>query len=93
MPPLAAADAPRALHADRNAPPSSSAAEAVNARRHPPPESKQSLWLRRFVILSFWTVVIFLGLPVWWKTTAIYRAELPLQDMMDWADGKVVTSN
>ena len=69
--------------------PPSSALDAVRAKKQPPPESKESLWLRRFVILSFWAVVAFLGLPVWWRTTAIYRAELPLQDMTDWADGKV----
>lgn len=26
---------------------------------------------------------------MWWKTTAIYRAELPLDDMMQWSEGKV----
>jgi phosphatidylinositol glycan class S len=55
----------------------------------PPPETRESLWLRRLSILSFWAVVVFLGLPIWLKTTAIYRAELPLQDMTDWAEGKV----
>lgn len=63
--------------------------EATKARTTPPPESAESIWLRRAAILSFWAVVILLGLPVWWKTTAIYRAELPLQDMTDWAEGKV----
>ncbi|KAF2440742.1 hypothetical protein P171DRAFT_368151 [Karstenula rhodostoma CBS 690.94] len=58
-------------------------------RKNPPPETKHSLWLRRAVIASFWAVVAFLGLPVWWKTTAIYRADLPLQDMTAWANGQV----
>lgn len=62
---------------------------AIGARTGPPPESEESIWLRRAAILSFWAVVVLLGLPVWWKTTAIYRAELPLQDMTDWAEGKV----
>ncbi|CAA9965693.1 hypothetical protein CFE70_008595 [Pyrenophora teres f. teres 0-1] len=57
--------------------------------KQPPPESKQSLLLRRLSIASFWAVVVFLGLPIWLKTTAIYRAELPLQEMTDWAEGKV----
>ncbi|KAA8614875.1 GPI transamidase component PIG-S [Pyrenophora tritici-repentis] len=52
-------------------------------------QSKQSLLLRRLSIASFWAVVVFLGLPIWLKTTAIYRAELPLQEMTDWAEGKV----
>ncbi|KAL5390943.1 hypothetical protein DPSP01_001440 [Paraphaeosphaeria sporulosa] len=58
-------------------------------QKQPPPETKQSLWLRRAVIASFWAVVAFLGLPVWYKTTAIYRADLPLQDMTAWANGQV----
>lgn len=62
---------------------------AVETQRGPPPESKEGTWLRRAAILSFWAVVVLLGLPIWWKTTAIYRAELPLQDMTDWAEGKV----
>lgn len=62
---------------------------AVTAKKEPPPESKEAIWTRRLVILSFWAVVILVGLPVWWKTTAIYRADLPLQVMTDWADGKV----
>jgi Phosphatidylinositol-glycan biosynthesis class S protein len=33
--------------------------------------------------------VIFLGLPLWWKTTNIYRAKLPLELMDEWSDGKV----
>lgn len=73
-------------------PPSSSPSN-TNAGPKPPPESAQSLWLRRSVILSFWAVVLLLGLPVWWKTTAIYRSELPIQSMTDWAEGKVRISS
>jgi phosphatidylinositol glycan class S len=62
---------------------------ATALTKQPPPETRESLWLRRLSILSFWLVVVFLGLPIWLKTTAIYRAELPLQDMTDWAEGKV----
>ncbi|KAF1941539.1 hypothetical protein EJ02DRAFT_347519 [Clathrospora elynae] len=62
---------------------------AVKSSNQPPPETKESLWLRRLSILSFWAVVVFLGLPIWLKTTAIYRAELPLQEMTEWAEGKV----
>lgn len=40
------------------------------------------------MILSFWLIVALLGLPIWWYTTTIYRANLPLDDMMEWADGK-----
>jgi len=65
------------------------APQSTKAQSSPPPESHQSIWLRRAAIVSFWAVVVLLGLPVWWTTTAIYRAELPLQDMTDWAEGKV----
>jgi len=67
----------------------SSPLDAVRTKTPPPLETSESLWLRRSVILSFWAVVILLGLPTWWKTTAIYRADLPLSYMTDWADGKV----
>lgn len=74
----------------REAPKETSAVSSKDAKTHkgPPPESKEGIWLRRAAILSFWAVVL-LGLPIWWKTTAIYRAELPLQDMTDWAESKV----
>ena len=68
---------------------SSKSLDAVQTKTQPPPETSKSLWLRRYVILSFWAVVVLLGLPTWWKTTAIYRADLPLPYMTDWADGKV----
>lgn len=57
--------------------------------KSPPPESSTSIHVRSLVIISFWLVVICLGLPTWWWTTSIYRARLPLQEMLEWADGKV----
>jgi hypothetical protein len=63
--------------------------DAVRSQKQPPPESRESIWLRRLAILSFWIVVVFFGLPIWLKTTAVYRAELPLQEMTNWAEGKV----
>ncbi|KAL9605167.1 MAG: hypothetical protein Q9219_000101 [cf. Caloplaca sp. 3 TL-2023] len=66
------------------------AKEAVAAsRRQPPPEAAESIRVRQVVILSFWAIVFFLGIPVWLWTTSIHRARLPLQQMMDWAEGKV----
>src|SRR5271169_5750554 len=70
--------------------PPADAVSAAPKKREPPPESPESAWLRTLVIFSFWAIVLFLGLPIWWRTTAIYRARLPLSQMMDWADGKVV---
>lgn len=34
------------------------------------------------VVLSFWIVVVLLGLPIWWTTTSIYRAKLPTDLML-----------
>ena len=62
---------------------------SVLVKKKPPPESSETLRVRSLVIASFWAVVIFLGLPIWWWTTSIYRARLPLQEMLEWADGKV----
>ena len=55
----------------------------------PPPETFEGLHIRRLVIISFWAVAIVLGLPIWLWTTSIHRARLPLQEMLEWADGKV----
>jgi phosphatidylinositol glycan class S len=60
-----------------------------SAQRVPPPETPEAVQTRFRVIAAFWAVIIFLGFPIWWKTTSIYRAHLPIQDMADWADGKV----
>ncbi|KAF9979761.1 hypothetical protein BGZ65_006054 [Modicella reniformis] len=38
---------------------------------------------RRLILLSVW-VVVLLGLPLWWKTTRVYRAELPYVDIQQW---------
>jgi hypothetical protein len=45
--------------------------------------------LRTKIVLSFWAVVLLLGLPTWLKTTQIYRADLPLEDMFALSDGQV----
>jgi phosphatidylinositol glycan class S len=87
---LVGADASPAIKSIPETPQSpSDPLDAVRTKTPPPPETSASLWLRRYVILSFWAVVVILGLPTWWKTTAIYRADLPLSYMTDWADGKV----
>lgn len=62
---------------------------ATPARKQPPPEKPSDVRRRSYVILSFWLIVLCLGLPIWWETTTIYRADLPLSEMMEWADGKV----
>ncbi|KAL2163612.1 hypothetical protein VTH06DRAFT_5670 [Thermothelomyces fergusii] len=59
-----------------------------STRKPPPPEKPSDVRRRSHIILSFWLIVVCLGLPIWWKTTTIYRADLPLQEMLDWSDGK-----
>jgi len=58
----------------------------------PPRESDKAIWTRRAILLSFWLIALCLGLPLWWKTTTVYRAKLPLALMNDWADGKVMAT-
>lgn len=65
------------------------AVAAIPKKKGPPPEKPRSIRIRLYVIVSFWAIVLLLGLPIWWWTTAIYRADLPLDVMMDWADGRV----
>jgi GPI-anchor transamidase subunit S len=58
------------------------------ARKEPPPEKPSDIRRRSWVTLSFWLIVL-LGVPIWWHTTSIHRAQLPLAEMLGWADGKV----
>jgi phosphatidylinositol glycan class S len=67
----------------------SHAVEQAGKRKEPPPERPEGIRKRLLVIFSFWAIVLFLGLPIWWRTTTIYRARLPLDQMMDWAEGRV----
>ncbi|KAI0204392.1 phosphatidylinositol-glycan biosynthesis class S protein [Astrocystis sublimbata] len=53
-----------------------------------PSERESDIRRRSLIIASFWMLVLCLGIPIWWKTTSIYRASLPLDQMKDWADGK-----
>ncbi|KAJ5492538.1 hypothetical protein N7539_001284 [Penicillium diatomitis] len=60
-----------------------------SAQRVPPPETPEAIQTRFRVIAAFWAVIIFLGFPIWWKTTSIYRAHLPIQEMTEWSEGKI----
>lgn len=66
-------------------------AASPNARKEPPPEKPADARRRTHVVLSFWALILSFGLPIWWHTTSIHRANLPLSDMMDWAEGRVCT--
>ncbi|POS83859.1 hypothetical protein EPUL_004027 [Erysiphe pulchra] len=58
-------------------------------KKDPPPETLECVRNRRLIILSFWVIIVTIGIPIWWTTTAIYRASLPIDQMLDWANGKV----
>ncbi|PHH85874.1 hypothetical protein CDD83_11047 [Cordyceps sp. RAO-2017] len=68
--------------------PADDATATVAPQKQPPPEKPSETRRRTLVVLSFWLVVVALGLPIWWKTTTIYRANLPLDRMLQWAEGK-----
>lgn len=69
------------------APAASPAAEP--GYKMPPPEKPADERQRSYIVLSFWLIVVLLGLPIWWTTTTIYRANLPVDGMLEWAEGKV----
>ncbi|KKF94600.1 hypothetical protein CFO_g3051 [Ceratocystis platani] len=62
---------------------------ATETKKQPPPEPLAHQRRRMVVVFSFWAVVLFLGIPIWWKLTAIHRAALPLEQMQQWSDGRV----
>lgn len=82
-------DEPESIASQANPDPAPSKASVVNSKKQPPPETTDEIRTRSLIIISFWAIVIFLGLPTWWWTTSIPRARLPLQGMLAWADGKV----
>ena len=53
----------------------------VSAHKEPPPETQHAVRRRFMTILSFWAVILFLGLPMWWKTTSVYRSQLSFGQM------------
>ncbi|KAK6603641.1 phosphatidylinositol-glycan biosynthesis class S protein [Botrytis cinerea] len=68
--------------------PPENAVAAVKKRKEPPPEKPENARMRIQVLISFWAIILLLGVPIWWRTTTIYRAPLPLDQMTDWAEGR-----
>ncbi|TPX37638.1 hypothetical protein SmJEL517_g00595 [Synchytrium microbalum] len=48
-------------------------------------EIADSRTVRRWIVCSF-LVALVIGLPIWYKTTEIYRAPLPHQDITSWSN-------
>ena len=44
--------------------------------------------IRRLIITSFF-IIILLGVPLWWKTTEVYRAQLPFTEIEEWSNWEV----
>ncbi|KAG4306094.1 hypothetical protein PORY_000082 [Pneumocystis oryctolagi] len=42
---------------------------------------------RKWIVFSYW-IFVFLAIPIWWKTTEIHRAKLPLKLMNNWEKGQ-----
>lgn len=65
------------------------ASDDASKYREPPAEKPSHIMRRMYIVLSYWAIILLLGVPIWWKTTAISRADLPLDDMLQWSEGKV----
>ncbi|KAF7553931.1 hypothetical protein G7Z17_g3313 [Cylindrodendrum hubeiense] len=74
--------------APAQAAPAADVSSASSSPKLPPPETQSDVRRRSHIVWSFWLVIVLLGLPIWWKTTTIYRANLPLEGMLEWAEGK-----
>ncbi|THX46526.1 hypothetical protein D6D06_10054 [Aureobasidium pullulans] len=61
---------------------------AALSRKQPPPESPDGIKTRRWIIFCFWAIAGLLGLPIWYATTTVPRAALPLESMDAWASGQ-----
>ncbi|KAF2421036.1 hypothetical protein EJ08DRAFT_653604 [Tothia fuscella] len=86
---MAAMSAPSPIMEEEPLFPPVHAVHAKKSHKEPPPETSEAIFRRRMILLSFWAVAVFLGLPIWWKTTTVYRAQLPVGRMLEWGDGKV----
>ncbi|CAH0556991.1 unnamed protein product [Brassicogethes aeneus] len=45
-------------------------------------DDPECVW-RIYSVLSYFIVLVIIGLPIWWYTTRVYRASLPLDEMFD----------
>lgn len=75
------------LEADASLAVNGAAVEA--AGKLPPPETREEVRTRRWIILSLWMIIALLGIPAWYATTTVPRADLPLDSMNQWAEGRV----
>ncbi|CAG9814504.1 unnamed protein product [Phaedon cochleariae] len=55
----------------------------TNESSEPKEEVDEDAELRVYSILSYFIVLVVIGLPVWWYSTRVYRASLPLNQMYE----------
>jgi len=53
---------------------------------------KRQVSNRLHIIGSIW-LVFLIGIPIWWKTTEVYRASLPYKEVQKWQDPKSLYIN
>ena len=70
---------------------SADAVRVTSVAGQPPPETREEITTRRWIILTLWAMVALCGLPAWYATTTVPRADLPLEAMNLWAEGHVST--
>ncbi|KAH6561486.1 hypothetical protein BASA50_001235 [Batrachochytrium salamandrivorans] len=52
--------------------------------------TEQFLARRSHIVFVIWTVIV-LAIPVWWKTTEVYRAPLPFDAIRSWETAEALT--
>lgn len=78
---------------ETSGPPTSTPAPSLSSPPpSPSPSSSSSLDKSRQYIsaLSILAVSLFIGLPVWWKTTEVYRCPLPYKEINDLSVNQVI---
>jgi len=64
-------------------------AELTEAADAPPALTPPRPGVKRTTVLVLYIALIVIGLPVWWRTTAVYRASVPFH-LLDKVRGKMV---
>ncbi|XP_075148144.1 prolyl 3-hydroxylase sud1 isoform X2 [Haematobia irritans] len=60
--------------------------KADDKRHDPTKEDAAEDKFRLYATIAFMTVVIIIGVPMWWKSTEVYRVNLPSSDIMELSD-------
>lgn len=69
-------------------PPTTAVSALTSKQKTTPFESPQAISLRRRIIISFWLLILLLGLPLWISTQRVIRSPLPEADINAWSSGQ-----